>query len=366
MQYLRIQRIASILLPLLFLTGSLFAPAVSASNSAAYQTNATTEVNRTIAEISRAERSGDMNLLYDLMLPEARMEIARTAFNNWWSENRPAAPADVLKLVSTDFQSMTYDLTGTDYDDVATVVYTYHDESGNEIERTVALANVGGMWRWMPDITQEDIPYVQSFAGFTVNFSSNYSTETYQELDTYWAQIFSDWGMEYRSPVDMIGVRTANTPTGCGEIESPDEVFAQYCTADETIYFNPEMRDLVIQHWSQSTWDMVIAHEWGHHVQNISGMYVSKSPELFGGHYSIEHELMADCLSATFMQDATVRGVFEISDMDDVQDMIVNLGGDTPEVTWDDITAHGTSDQRLESFGTGFDDGLRGCNFGPR
>lgn len=359
----KLRRLALLLLPIMFLAGSLLAPQSPVAAASAYQSNPSSEINRTLAEISRAERAENWHLMYDLMLPDARMLISRTAFVNWWPTVAPAAPADVLKIGNLDFQDITYDLTGTDYGNVAFANYTYHDEAGNEVEREVMLAEIGGVWRWMPDITQDDLPDINAMAGYTVNFTSAYSTEIYQELDIYWAQIFSDWDLEYRSPADMIGVRVEGTPSGCGPIEDLELVFAHYCPRDETIYFNPDMRELVIDRFGLAAWEMVMAHEWAHHIQNITGWYVSKSPELFGGNYSIEHELQADCLSGTFMQDGIVRGIFDSRALREMDTMIDRFG-DSSGTAWDDVTAHGTSDQRRESLHTGVDDGLRGCNFG--
>lgn len=364
MHLVRIQRIASMFLSLLFIAGAVLAPQGPASASAAYQVNPSSQVNRSLAEMSRAERVGDWHLLYDLMLPEARMLIPRTAFVNWWPNVAPPAPADVLKINNIDFQDITYELTDTDFGNVAFVDYTYNGVDGSEVDRDVQMAEVGGVWRWMPQITEADLPEINSYAGYTVNYSSDYSTEIYQELDVFWAQIFADWNLEYRPPADMIGVRVEGTPTGCGPLDDIEMVFAHYCTRDETIYFNPVMRDVMVDRFGQAAWDMIMAHEWAHHVQNISGMYVTKSPELFGGHYSIEHELMADCLSATFMQDATVAGFFDMRSIREMDHMI-EFFGDPEGVSWDEVGAHGTVEQRRESFYTGFEDGLRGCNFGP-
>lgn len=362
MPRVRLHRIASLLLPLVLLVSTIIAPQQVAASSVVYQTNPSTEINRTLAEISRAERAENWHLMYDLMLPEARLLVSRTAFVNWWPTVGPAAPADVLRIQSLEFEDIDYELTDTEFGNVAFVTYSYHDVDGNDVERTVQLAEVGGVWRWMPEITQDDLAEIRPFDEFTVNYESPYSSELYRYLDTYWAQIFADWGMEYRSPVDMIGVRVEGTPSACGNIDKLSDVFAQYCPADETIFYNPDSRDYIIDRFGLAAWEMIMAHEWAHHIQNISGMYVTKQPELFGGHYSIEHELMADCLSATFMQDATARGEFDLRSIREM-DLMIERFGDATGTSWDEIGAHGTGEQRLESFSSGFEDGLRGCNF---
>lgn len=362
MRVLRLRWLTSIVFSLAIIASAVITPFANASATAAVQSNPSSEVNRTLAEMSRAERAEDWHLLYDLMLPDARMQISRTAFVNWWPTVAPAAPADVLKIGTLDFADMTYDLTGDDYENVATVTYAYHDAEGNQVEREVQLAEIGGVWRWMPQVNAAEVGEINSHAGYTVNFTSAFSTQTYQQLDTFWAQIFSDWGKEYRSPVDMVGVRVEGTETGCGTLEDiQTTLFAMYCTRDETIYYLPAARDGIIERYGQAAWDMVMAHEWAHHIQNISGMYVTKSPELFGGNYSIEHELQADCLSAVWMQDATVVGIFDSQAIAELDAMIDSFG-DSRGTSWDDVRAHGTGDQRRESFGTGFNDGLRGCH----
>lgn len=347
-------------IPILFMLVTLVAPAQDVSAAAQVQQEA--QITRSLVVMGRAERQADYHLLYDLMLPDARLLIPRTAFVNWWPTVAPAPPADVISIQDISFSDVTYALTVTDFGNVATVDITYADANGETVERTVNLAEVGGVWRWMPDVTPDDIPAIRAEAGYTVQYTTAYSTELYQHLDMFWAQVFSDWGLEYRPPVDMIGVRVPIAETGCGPITESqiDEIFAYYCTRDETIYYNPNARDDVIEHLGQAAWDMVISHEWGHHVQNISGFYVTKSPEIFGGNYSIEHELQADCLSGIFIQEAVALEFFDSRSLREVNAMI-ELAGDSAGTNWSDVTAHGTVDQRRESFFTGFDDGLRGC-----
>lgn len=347
-----------ILFSLMLITFSAFAgPSLAAERT--YQVDARSQINRTLADLARAERAGDYHVLYDLLVPQARYEIPRQAFVNWWGTVAPAPPVDALKISSINFADETYALTDTDWGNVATSTYSYHDEAGESIERTVKLVEVDGLWRWMPDIGPDDVPEILTHAGYTVDYVSPYSTPTYVELDTFWAQVFADWGKEYRAPQDMIGVRQEGTQTGCGPLVNIEQIFAHYCTRDETIYFNPDMRDAVVDRIGQSAWDMVMAHEWGHHIQNISGMYVTKNPELHGGFYSIEHELQADCLSGIFMQDATVRGYYDSRARREIEQMISMA--DQSGTRWDDVTAHGSSEERHSRFFVGYDNGFRGC-----
>lgn len=347
------------LLPILLVLGVQF-PSTQMLAYEVTQEQVGSEVNRVLAELARAERVSDWNTLYDLMLPDARMLISRTAFNNWWPTVAPAPPASALRVESVDFGRLEYDLTNTDLADVATTTYSYKDSDGIALQRTVKLGAVGEEWRWLPDIPWSQVAGIQGYAGYTVDFESSMPDAFSSDLDMYWAQIFADWDADYHPPVAIVAVTEPGTRAGCRIINDLDTLFAEYCTRNQTIYYNPEMRDLIESRFGEMGWDMVMAHEWGHHIQNISGYKVTKSPELFGGDYSIEHELQADCLSATYLQDATARGLYRSRDLNKLETMI-SYFGDELDSPWSDISAHGTADQRQQSFFTGFDDGLRGC-----
>jgi predicted metalloprotease len=84
-------------------------------------------------------------------------------------------------------------------------------------------------------------------------------------------------------------------------------------------------------------------------------------PELEGGQYTIEHELQADCLAGMFGQDAWARGLIRSRDLNEAID-ITGIAGDAAGTSWDDPSAHGSAEQREESFWIGYDDGFRGCH----
>ncbi|MDP9469819.1 MAG: neutral zinc metallopeptidase [Chloroflexota bacterium] len=107
----------------------------------------------------------------------------------------------------------------------------------------------------------------------------------------------------------------------------------------------------------------VIAHEWAHHVQTGVGIErVQDTPEQWNELYSIELELMADCLSGAWTLDADTRGLLETDDVDEAINFTVQYLGDPPGTDEYDPQAHGTADQRVQSFLNGYENGFLGCN----
>jgi predicted metalloprotease len=105
----------------------------------------------------------------------------------------------------------------------------------------------------------------------------------------------------------------------------------------------------------------VIAHELGHHVQNLRG-------DLGRGEVNqIEIELQADCLAGAWARDAEKRGLLEPGDMDEALNAAAQIGDDTlqkknqgyvqPE-TW----THGSAKQRAGAFRKGHQGGVPACD----
>jgi predicted metalloprotease len=104
----------------------------------------------------------------------------------------------------------------------------------------------------------------------------------------------------------------------------------------------------------------VIAHEVGHHVQNLRGALGR------GEVNQIETELQADCLAGAWARDAQSRKVLEVGDIDEALNAAAQIGDDTlqkksqgyvqPE-TW----THGSAKQRSSAFRKGLDGGVAAC-----
>lgn len=321
-------------------------------------------VTRTVQQLSRAEARHDINYLYDLMVPDARIALPRQALVAWYALDSTFVATGDPVVKSVTFADYEYPVTGEVYENVATATYTQPgavDGVAEERELTLRLWNDGQGWRWFFAPESEDIAEIAAFANSGAEYASPYRTEAFRQLDAFWAQLFSNASVPYEPPVDMVGVHVQPLETACGVEEDIATMAVYYCTLDETIYYDPGFRDEVIESTSAYAWTTIIAHEWGHHIQNELGIYATYEPELDGGLYAIELELQADCLAGMYTQDALARGLITEQDIRAAV-RVTDAAGDVEGTSWDDASAHGTGDQREQSFWTGFDDGFRGCN----
>jgi predicted metalloprotease len=186
------------------------------------------------------------------------------------------------------------------------------------------------------------------------------------DAQSTWRQVFEESGRTYR-PAELVLFRGA-TDSGCGYATS--DVGPFYCPADETIYLDLGFfQELQGRFGAEGDLAQayVVAHEVAHHVQNelgvsdavqrLSGRQPEEANEL-----SISLELQADCLAGVWGHSTYQRGLLERGDLREGLDAAAAVGDDriqeqatgtvNPE-TW----THGSSEQRTEWFGTGFDTG---------
>ena len=181
-----------------------------------------------------------------------------------------------------------------------------------------------------------------------------------------WADIFGNAGQQYRpAPLVMF---SGSTQSACGGANS--RVGPHYCPPDQTIYIDLDFfRDLSSHFDAPGDFAQayVLAHEVGHHVQNLLGIsdqvrQLQQSNPADANELSVRLELQADCFAgiwaySEFTQDFLERGDFEealgaasaVGD-DRIQEM--STGMINPE-TW----THGSSEQRVEWFKAGFESG---------
>ena len=192
------------------------------------------------------------------------------------------------------------------------------------------------------DITQEDVDLMFKKVKLGV-----------QLIDQFWQAKFQQYGISnyYRQP--KIKYYDSPIDTGCGQSEMNN---ASYCQADHTIYFDAIFFTRLMKGVGEangSDGDMaiifVLAHEWGHAVQGMTGTLSSTS---------ILNETNADCTAGAFTLFAYQQGNLEKGDIEEAVYTISNFGDELP---FDAPGAHGDPVVRLSMFKRGVERGLTAC-----
>jgi uncharacterized protein len=187
----------------------------------------------------------------------------------------------------------------------------------------------------------------------------------YGALSSMWKSTFSDLGERFVTP-RLVRFRTP-VRTICGIIRAGN---AAYCAENNSIYFDEIFVAAQAKRAGQALGtdgDMaavgVIAHEIGHAVATQIG----HRPR-----FPYESESTADCLAGAFARHADEQGSLEAGDLDEAFHGMAAAGDPTPRLTGDARTdrrssqrsalmGHGTRDQRMANFKSGYDNGAGAC-----
>ena len=170
----------------------------------------------------------------------------------------------------------------------------------------------------------------------------------------------------YREPT--LNVFTDSVNTGCGA--APSSVGPFYCPSDGNLYIDPSFYQ-TMQTRLNAPGDFaqayVIAHEVGHHVQNLIGATRHSVPGETENQTSVRVELQADCFAGVWGHTARSNLAIDDADLREALTAAHAIGDDTLGARQDQYT-HGTSAQRVTWFRRGFDSGdARQCDtFGVR
>jgi predicted metalloprotease len=131
-------------------------------------------------------------------------------------------------------------------------------------------------------------------------------TGTVNSLNAFWPAYLRDYGVQYPQPKTVIF--SGGTGTGCGAATS--EVGPFYCPADSTAYFDPGFFQELVDRFGSSggplAQEYVVAHEFGHHIQNVLGTIDRARQDPQGPESgAVRTELQADCYAGLWVHYAT-------------------------------------------------------------
>jgi uncharacterized protein len=192
------------------------------------------------------------------------------------------------------------------------------------------------------------------------------------DVQKTWEQIFAQNGQQYQH-AKLVLFRNG-IQSGCGFAQT--EMGPFYCPADQKVYidlgFYKELKDRFGASGDFAE-AYVIAHELGHHVQNLLGISgkverAQRQNQDQANALSVRLELQADCLAGVWGHSTQQRNILEAGDVDEALNAASAVGDDriqkqasgrvNPE-TW----THGSAEQRSHWFKTGFDSGsINNCD----
>lgn len=194
------------------------------------------------------------------------------------------------------------------------------------------------------------------------------------ETEDTWQQIFRQNGKQYTEPTLVLF--SGATRTACGVGQAAMGPF--YCPADQKVYIDLSFyQELKTRYRAPGDFAQayVIAHEVGHHVQNLLGISGKvqaareRASEREANALSVRLELQADCLAGVWAKNAdAARGILEAGDVEEALQAATAIGDDTLQkqaqgYAVPDSFTHGSAEQRMRWFKRGMASGqLASCN----
>jgi predicted metalloprotease len=193
-------------------------------------------------------------------------------------------------------------------------------------------------------------------------------TRVLGSTEQVWGQIFQQAGAQYQ-PTRLVAYTNYNQ-SGCGAAQAAMGPF--YCPTDKQIYIDPAFFEELSRRF-QAPGDFaqayVIAHEVGHHIQDLEGTLdraqsaQARAGTVGGNQIQVGVELQADCYAGVW---ANRSGLLEARDIEEGMRAAEAIGDDMltkGQVSPDNFT-HGTSEQRMNALRTGLQSGQpSACNF---
>ncbi|WP_169079075.1 KPN_02809 family neutral zinc metallopeptidase [Microcella alkalica] len=192
-------------------------------------------------------------------------------------------------------------------------------------------------------------------------------------LEQFWIEAAPDIGVQYRGPGAIIFDESVST--GCGQATSAVGPF--YCPNDETVYLDTGFYDDLRTRFGAEGGPLaemyVVAHEWGHHMQKLTGaLEAAQRGDTGPTSDAVRLELQADCFGGAWAgaasegPDALLEPITreQVAQALDAAEAIGDdriqqqTSGQVSPESW----THGSSEQRQRWFTIGFEGGVTSCD----
>jgi predicted metalloprotease len=215
---------------------------------------------------------------------------------------------------------------------------------------TTGVPSTSTQSRPLPQAGQDELA---DFVGVVVN-----------DTESFWGDVFRQNGSTYAEP--SVVLFTGLTESACGTAQSSTGPF--YCPLDQKVYIDLSFYDDLRERFGAAgdfAQAYVIAHEVGHHVQQLTGVLpdfnqrrASMSQDEQNA-YSVRVELQADCYAGVWANYIGRQNWLEAGDIDEAMNAANSIGDDrlTGGRVPNTAFTHGTSEQRMRWFQRGFSSG---------
>ena len=193
------------------------------------------------------------------------------------------------------------------------------------------------------------------------------------ETEDVWNGIFQAEGLKYEEP--QLVLFAGQVKSACGYASSASGPF--YCPGDKKVYLDTTFFDQLDRQFGASgdfAQAYVIAHEVGHHIQNLTGILPKFNQmrqsmgEAEANAMSMRVELQADCFAGVWGHFTAQKGLLEQGDVEEALNAAQQIGDDTLQKRMQGYVVpesfnHGTSEQRQKWFAAGLQSGkLSSCD----
>ena len=190
-----------------------------------------------------------------------------------------------------------------------------------------------------------------------------FASKVLADTEDTWASIFSRGGNRYPAPTLVLF--SDQVDSACGLASTASGPF--YCPGDRKVYLDLSFFNELSRRFGAPgdfAQAYVIAHEVGHHVQNITGRLGQRAglSQRDANAASVKTELQADCLAGVWGHSAATRGLLEAGDVEEGIGAAAAVGDDRLQQQSQgrvvpDAFTHGSSADRVAAFRRGFDSG---------